>query len=80
MSRAIKVREESIITNEERFRDLVNSIDGIVWEMAFPSFRVLFVSRQAESLLGYTIQDWYEDSNFWGHKIHPDDAEQAKAY
>ncbi len=80
MSRAIKVREESIITNEERFRDLVNSIDGIVWEMAFPSFRILFVSRQAESLLGYTIQDWYEDSNFWGHKIHPDDAEQAKAF
>ncbi len=80
MSRAIKVREESIITNEQRFRDLVNSIDGIVWEMAFPSFRILFVSRQAVSLLGYTIQDWYEDSNFWTDKIHPDDAEQAKAY
>jgi len=80
MSCAIKVREESIITNEQRFRDLVNSIDGIVWEMTFPSFRILFVSRQAASLLGYTIQDWYEDSNFWVHKIHPDDAEQAKAY
>ena len=80
MSHAIKVREESIITNEKRFRDLVNSIDGIVWEMDYPSFRVLFVSRQAEHLLGYTIQDWYEDSSFWGHKIHPDDVEQTMAY
>ncbi len=48
MSRAIKVREESIVTSEQRFRDLVNSIDGIVWEMEYPSFRFLFVSRQAE--------------------------------
>ncbi|HKJ05643.1 MAG TPA: PAS domain S-box protein, partial [Geopsychrobacteraceae bacterium] len=80
MSRAIKVREESIIANEKRFRDLVNSIDGIVWEMDYPSFRTLFVSRQAEHLLGYTIQDWYEDSNFWWHKIHPDDAEKIMAY
>jgi len=80
MSHAIKVREESIITNEKRFRDLVNSIDGIVWEMEYPSFRVLFVSRQAEPLLGYTVQDWYEDSSFWEHKIHPDDAEQTMAY
>jgi len=80
MSRAIKVREESIITNEKRFRDLVNSIDGIVWEMDYPTLRVLFVSRQAEHLLGYTIQDWYEDSSFWGRKIHPDDVEQTIAY
>jgi len=80
MSHAIKVREESIITNEKRFRDLVNSIDGIVWEMDYPSLRVLFVSRQAEQLLGYTAQDWYEDSSFWGHKIHPDDVEQAMTH
>ena len=80
MSRAIKVREESIITNEKRFRDLVNSIDGIVWEMEYPSFRILFVSQQAGPLLGYTIQEWYEDSHFWRNKIHPDDVQQALSY
>jgi PAS domain S-box-containing protein len=80
MSHAIKVREESIITNEQRFRDLVNSIDGIVWEMEYPSFRFLFVSKQAESLLGYPVHDWYEDHAFWGKKMHVDDVEQARAY
>ncbi|NOR50693.1 MAG: PAS domain S-box protein [Desulfuromonadales bacterium] len=80
MSHAIKVREESIITNEQRFRDLVNSIDGIVWEMEYPSFRFLFVSKQAESLLGYPVHDWYEDRAFWGKKMHADDVEQARAY
>ncbi len=80
MSHAIKVREESIITNEQRFRDLVNSIDGIVWEMEYPSFRFLFVSRQAENLLGYPIHEWYTEADFWQRKTHPDDLPQTKAY
>jgi PAS domain S-box-containing protein len=80
MSQAIKVREESIVTNEQRFRDLVNSIDGIVWEMDYPSFRFLFVSRQAEVLLGYPVRDWYEEPSFWENKTHVEDLAQAKAY
>ena len=80
MSQAIMVREESIVTNEQRFRDLVNSIDGIVWEMEYPSFRFLFVSRQAETMLGYPVQDWYEEPSFWEDKTHAEDLAQAKAY
>ncbi len=80
MSQAIKVREESIVSNEQRFRDLVNSIDGIVWEMEYPSFRFLFVSLQAEIILGYPVQDWYEKPSFWEEKTHAEDQAQAKAY
>jgi len=80
MSQAIKVREESIVSNEQRFRDLVNSIDGIVWEMEYPSFRFLFVSRQAEIMLGYPVQEWYEKPSFWEEKTHAEDQAQAKAY
>ncbi|MGW8312734.1 MAG: ATP-binding protein [Desulfuromonadales bacterium] len=80
MTGAIKVREESIIANEQRFRDLVNSIDGIVWEMEYPSFSFLFVSRQAETLLGYPIHDWYEDPAFWEKRTHPADIRQARAF
>jgi len=80
MSHAIKVREESIISNEQRFRDLVNSIDGVVWEMEYSTFRFLFVSKQAEAMLGYPIQDWYEEESFWEQKTHAEDVKQAKAY
>jgi len=80
MTEAIKVREESIIANEKRFRDLVNSIDGIVWEMTYPGFSFLFVSRQAEAILGYPVYDWYENPSFWQDKVHDEDIEQAKAY
>ncbi|MDT8442682.1 MAG: PAS domain S-box protein [Desulfuromonadales bacterium] len=80
MTNAIKVREASIINNERRFRDLVNSIDGIVWEMGYPSFNFLFVSQQAEAILGYPLQDWYEDPVFWEKVTHEEDLAQAKAY
>lgn len=80
MTHAIKMREESIVTNERRFRDLVNSIDGIVWEMEYPSFRFLFVSKQAETILGYPLQDWFEVESFWEHKMHAEDLAQAKSY
>lgn len=80
MSRAIKIREESIVSNEQRFRDLVNSIDGVVWEMEYPAFRFLFVSKQAESMLGYPVQTLYEDDMFWENHTHADDVMQAKAY
>ena len=80
MSHAIKVREDSIVSNEERFRNLVNSIDGIVWEMEYATFRFLFVSKQAEAMLGYPVHDWYEDDSFWKNKTHTGDFEQAKAY
>ncbi len=80
MTHAIKVREESVIINEKRFRDLVNSIDGIVWEMEYPSFRFLFVSKQAEAILGYPLQDWYEQDSFWEEKVHPEDMAQSKSY
>ena len=80
MTHAIKMREESIVTNERRFRDLVNSIDGIVWEMEYPSFRFLFVSKQAETILGYPLQDWYEVESFWEQKTHAEDLAQAKSY
>lgn len=80
MSHSIKFREESILTSEQRFRDLVNSIDGIVWEMEYPSFRFLFVSKQAEAMLGYPVHDWYENPAFWEDKVYVEDLSQARAY
>jgi PAS domain S-box-containing protein len=64
---------------QREHEELINSIDGIVWE-ADPSFRFLFVSRQAERLLGYPVERWYHEPDFWMTHVHPDDREQAASY
>ena len=62
---------------QHRFRDLVNSIEGIVWEADAVTFKFLFVSKQAERILGYPVKRWLSEATFWKDHIHPDDREWA---
>jgi two-component system sensor kinase FixL len=62
---------------QHRFRDLVNSIEGIVWEADAVTFKFLFVSKQAERILGYPIERWLSEATFWKDHIDPEDREWA---
>jgi PAS domain S-box-containing protein len=62
---------------QHRFRDLVNSIEGIVWEADAGTFTFSFVSKQAERVLGYPVERWLSEPTFWKDHIHPDDREWA---
>lgn len=59
-------------SSEERFRDLVDTTPGIVWEADAKSFDFTFVSQQVVSMLGYTIEEWKEPG-FWANHLHPED-------
>jgi PAS domain S-box-containing protein len=65
------------VAARQRFSDLVNSVEGIVWEADVPSFQFLFVSRQAERVLGYPVERWLSEPTFWKDHIHPEDREWA---
>ncbi|PLX84134.1 MAG: hypothetical protein C0614_05210 [Desulfuromonas sp.] len=70
-------RFESSQDDAARFHDLVESIDGIVWELDLPSFRFTYVSHKAEELLGYPINNWLHQDDFWQNHLHPDDRQWA---
>jgi diguanylate cyclase (GGDEF)-like protein/PAS domain S-box-containing protein len=74
-----KQAEKALQAAEERFRDLVNSTDGIVWEADAVTFNFTFVSQQAERLLGYPTEDWLKPG-FWVEHLHPDDKDWAPEY
>ena len=69
--------EEALRLSRQRFLTLVNSIEGIVWEMDLPTRRFIFVSEQAQGLLGYPRDRWLRDNAFWEERIHPDDRPAA---
>ena len=71
----LKKTEEALKQSQQAYEDLVNSIEGIVWESDFPSYQVTFVSNPAERILGYPIQDWLTNPKFLNNLIHPDDRE-----
>lgn len=60
----------------EKYRRLIDSIDGIVWE-ANPDFTFTFVSKQAERILGYPVERWLNEPGFWVNILHPEDRDWA---
>jgi len=64
---------------QDRFRDIVNTTDGIVWEADATDFTFTFVSQQAERLFGYPAADWRQPG-FWAAHLHPQDKAWATEY
>jgi len=73
----LQVAVAAAVAAQQRFRDLVNSVEGIVWEADAATFQCLFVSTQAERILGYPVTRWLSDPTFWKDHLHPDDREWA---
>jgi PAS domain S-box-containing protein len=72
-----KRREAALRESEERYRDLVEGLDAIVWEADPATWRFTYVNRRAERILGYPVERWLSDKDFWVDILHPDDRAEA---
>ena len=62
--------------NEERLRRLLESTNAVPWEADAETWRFTYVGPQGVSLLGYPLEQWYEDG-FWPAHIHEEDRDDA---
>ena len=60
-------------------RELLDDLDAIVWEADPQTVQFSFVSQKAERLLGYPVQRWLDEPDFWVNIIHPEDREWVVA-
>lgn len=75
----LKKSQEQLREKDQRLRELLGSIDAIVWEADATTFVFTSVSENVERLLGYPLADWLQPG-FWAEHIHPDDRSQALHY
>jgi PAS domain S-box-containing protein len=68
-----------LTSSDRRFRELVQGLDAIVWEADAASWQVSFVSQRAEAILGYPVERWLAEPDFWGQLIHPEDRARVAA-
>src|SRR4028118_1924961 len=65
----------------KRLSDIISSVPGVVWEAwGQPdknSQRIDFINDYVETMLGYTVEEWLAQPNFWLTVVHPDDKEEA---
>ncbi len=74
---AWKQAEEALRHSHQQYKSLVETIDGIVWEADPVTLRFLFVSPQAERLLGFPKQLWLDEPTFWVDHVHAEDRERT---
>ena len=70
-------RHAEALAAQQRFADLVDSVEGVVWEAHANTLAFSFVSRQAERILGYPAERWLREPAFWKDHIHSDDRDRV---
>lgn len=66
--------------SEDRYRVLLESINGVVWEANALTMQFTFVSESAREILGYAPECWLNDPNFWLSKIYHEDKAAIENY
>jgi PAS domain S-box-containing protein len=75
----VRLREEAeeasraLRDSQQRYQELVDVLDGIVWEADPETFEFRLVSKQAERLLGYPCEQWLTERGFWLSRVHAAD-------
>ena len=71
------VLRDAVSTTEQRYRDLVEQTGAIFWEAEFYGAGFTFVSQGAEQILGFPVDRWLADPEFWISRVHPEDREHV---
>ncbi|MCZ6466110.1 MAG: ATP-binding protein, partial [Alphaproteobacteria bacterium] len=68
--------QQALEKSEQSLRMLLETTHAIPWVGDAKTFQFTYVGPQADELLGYPPDQWYDD-NFWPNHIHPDDRHEA---
>lgn len=75
-----KKKNQRLEETRHQYENILKSVKGIVWEADVETLEFLYVSPQAEQILGFSPEVWLGEPNFWEKHIHPDDREETIHY
>ena len=71
---------DSLTEAEHRVRTLIERLPSITYRAGLGIAGVwTFISPQVEEILGYTVEEWIANPEFWESRMHPDDVERVLA-
>ncbi len=72
-----KKAEEAVKLSGERYRQIINSVDEIIYSLRTENdplkMEVEFVSSRSEQILGYRPDEFLADPSLWFSIVHPED-------
>jgi len=72
-------REISGKTTKDKYRELIEGLNVITYEYDLVQHRFTYISRMAESILGYSSKEWLT-MHFWNEHLHPEDRDWAAEF
>ncbi|MDD5367722.1 MAG: GAF domain-containing protein [Anaerolineaceae bacterium] len=80
MAASLENSTAQIRSAETRFRTLVEHIPAITYRSLLgPSNTRQYISPQSQAILGYSADEWTDQSDFWFEHIHPEDRERVRS-
>jgi len=64
-------------TQDARRARLLNALPAIAWSASAETFRFTYVNPAAEHVLGYPVERWLDEPDFWLRRLHPEDGHVA---
>ncbi len=80
VDRRFSAQSRALSLSEQRFRQLVESAQVILWRRSVDSSQFTFVNEEAKELLGYPAEQWVADGNFLFNRVHPEDRELVERF
>jgi two-component system, sensor histidine kinase and response regulator len=71
--------QASALDFERRYRLLIEAVQVIIWRKNLGSSAFNFVNQEAESRLGYSLEQWIANPTFWIDHVHPDDRARVES-
>ena len=79
LGKELKLQADQLRENEMQFRDLIESLHGVTWELDLASLQFTYMGPQIEKMTGFAPELW-TGFDFWKERIHPDDRERAAEF
>ena len=73
------VRHRATRDDLRRFRGLVEQMPAITYVDRAISGEPIYMSPQLEALSGVPLEHWYDGTDGWSERVHPDDRDRAAA-
>ncbi|MFN8383038.1 MAG: PAS domain S-box protein [Anaerolineales bacterium] len=72
--------ENALFEAEERYRLLVENLPAVIFLDKFNDNQSSqYMSPRIKDLLGYTVDEWKNETNLWEESLHPDDKDRVIA-
>jgi len=74
-----KLAAAALRESENKYRDLAENLEAILWDYDFHTDCWTYVSPQSERILGYAPEEWV-NFDFWVTHLHEEDRERAVSF